>query len=91
LPGPVEGAVGLVGSVAGQLGPVQRHGADPDHPRGGAQLERLHEEPGEGLLVADPEPRDGHMVGLWLAASTRKAMSSVQRRSICRDERTPMQ
>jgi truncated hemoglobin YjbI len=29
--------------------------------------------------------------GVWLAARTRKAMSSWQRRSICREERTPMQ
>jgi len=35
----VAGAVGLVGGVGGQLGAVQRHGADPDHAGRGAQLQ----------------------------------------------------
>jgi len=43
-----QGAVGLVGGVAGQLGAVQGHGADPDHPCGGAQLQGLDQEPGQG-------------------------------------------
>jgi hypothetical protein len=52
----------LIGGVAGQLGAVQGDGADPDH-ASGAQLERRHQEPGEGLLVAGAEPRDDHVVG----------------------------
>jgi PadR family transcriptional regulator PadR len=60
---PVDGAVGLVGGIAGQLGAVQGDHADLDHAGGGAQLEQLHKEPGQGVLVADPEPRDGHVVG----------------------------
>jgi hypothetical protein len=60
---PVQGAVGLVGGVAGQLGAVQGHGADLDHAGGGAQFQRLHEEAGQGLLVADAEARDGRVVG----------------------------
>jgi hypothetical protein len=59
----VEGAVGLVGRVARQLGPVQRHGPDPDHAGGGAQLQRRHQEPSQGLLVASAEARDGDVVG----------------------------
>jgi hypothetical protein len=58
----VVGAVGLVGGVGGQLGAVQRDGADLDHPGGGAQLQRRHQEAGQGLLVASAEPRDGHMI-----------------------------
>jgi hypothetical protein len=48
------GAVGPLGRVGGHLGAVQGDGAEPDHPGGRAQLERLHQEPGQGLLVADP-------------------------------------
>jgi hypothetical protein len=59
----VEGAVGLVGGVAGQLGAIQCDGADLDHAGGGAQLQGLDEEAGQGLLVADAEARDGHVVG----------------------------
>jgi hypothetical protein len=85
------GAVGLVGGVAGQLGPIQRDRADPHHAGGRAQLQGLHEEARQGLLVA---ARNRAMVtwsGVWLAASTRKAMSSVKRRSSCWEERTPRQ
>jgi hypothetical protein len=59
----VVGAVGPLGGVGGQLGPVEGDGAEPDHPGGRAQLERCHEEPGQGLLVAGPEARDGDVVG----------------------------
>jgi hypothetical protein len=37
-------------------------GADLDHARGGAQLQRLDQEPGERGLVADTEPRDRDVV-----------------------------
>jgi hypothetical protein len=57
------GAVGPLGGVAGQLGAVQRDGAKADQPGGGAQPQRGDQEAGQRLLVADPEPRDGHMVG----------------------------
>jgi hypothetical protein len=57
------GAVGLLGGVGGQLGPVQRDGADPDHAGGGAQLQRGHQEASQGLLVAGAEARDGYVVG----------------------------
>jgi hypothetical protein len=59
----VEGAVGLVGRVGGQLGAVEGDGADADHAGGGAQLQRGDQERGERLLVADTEAGDGHMVG----------------------------
>jgi hypothetical protein len=58
----VEGAIGLVGGVAGQLGDVQRQDTDADQADGRAQLQGMHEEPGQGLLVADAKTRDGHMV-----------------------------
>jgi hypothetical protein len=60
---PVQGAVGLVGGVAGQLGAIQGDHADLDHAGGSAQLQGLDQEPGQGLLVADAEPRDRDMVG----------------------------
>jgi hypothetical protein len=58
-----QGAVGPIGGVGGHLGAVQRDHAKPDHPGGGAQLQRLHETAGQGGLVADTEAGDGHMVG----------------------------
>jgi hypothetical protein len=60
---PLMGAVGLVGGVGGQLGAVQGDGADPHHAGGRAQPQGLHEEPGQGLLVAGAEAGDGHVVG----------------------------
>jgi hypothetical protein len=59
---PVKGAVGLVRTVAGQLGAIQGDRADLDHASGRAQLERGDQEAGQGLLVADAEARNGHMV-----------------------------
>jgi hypothetical protein len=35
----------------------------PDQAGGGAQLERGHQESGQGLLVADAEAGNGHMAG----------------------------
>jgi hypothetical protein len=61
------GSVGPLGGVAGQLGAVQRHRADPDHPGGRAQLQGFDQEPGQGLLVADAEQGDGHVVGRLVA------------------------
>jgi hypothetical protein len=65
-------AVGLVGGVAGQLGPVECDGANLHHAGGGAELERLNEEAGQGLLVADPEARDGHVVGALVGGEDAK-------------------
>ena len=59
----VEGAVGLVGGVGGQLGAVQRNHTQPHQPGGGAQLERGDQQAGQGLLVAGAEAGDGYMVG----------------------------
>ena len=42
-----------------------------------------------GLLLPADQPQP--VSAVWLAASTRKAMSSWQRRSSWREERTPMQ
>jgi hypothetical protein len=58
----VQKAADRVGDVGGQLGAVQRHGADPHHPGGGAQLEGGDQEAGQSLLVADAEPRNRHVV-----------------------------
>jgi hypothetical protein len=60
---PVVGAVGLVGGVGGQLGAIKGDRADADHAGGGAQLERGDQEARQGLLVADAEAGDGHVVG----------------------------
>jgi hypothetical protein len=88
---PLLGAVGLVGGVAGQLGAVQGDGADADHAGGGAQLQRFDKEPGQRLLVAGAEARDGDVVGRLVGRRRRTAMSSWQRRSSCPEERTPKQ
>jgi hypothetical protein len=58
-----QGAVGPIGGVGGHLGAVQRDHAKPDHPGGGAQLQRLHEEAGQGGLMAGAEAGDGLVVG----------------------------
>jgi hypothetical protein len=57
------GAVGRRGGVGVDLGAIQGDQAQPDHPGGCAQLQRLDQQPGQGLFVADPEPSDGHMIG----------------------------
>jgi hypothetical protein len=62
-----EGAVGPVGGVGGHLGPVQGDHTQADQPGRCAQLQGLDEEPGQGLLVADPEARDRHVVGELVA------------------------
>jgi hypothetical protein len=63
----VEGVAGGVGGISGHLGAVQRDGADLDHAGRGAQLQRLDQEAGQRLLVADAEPRDRHVVGELVA------------------------
>jgi hypothetical protein len=86
---PGQGVVGSIGGVGGHLGAVQGDHAEADQAGRRTQPQGLDQETGQRLLVADPEPRDGHVVGSWLPARTRKARSSTQRRSICREERTP--
>jgi hypothetical protein len=56
------GAVGGRGGVGLDLGAVQGDQPQADHPGGRAQLQRLDQQPGQGLFVADPEPGDGHMI-----------------------------
>jgi hypothetical protein len=41
----VEGAIGLIGGVTGQLGAVQRQDTDADQADGRAQLQGTHEDP----------------------------------------------
>ncbi len=84
------GAGGLLGGVAGQLGAVQRHRADPDHAGGGAQLEQRDQEPGQRGLVADPEPGDGHVVRRLVGGQDAEGEVLTAARSICREERTLM-
>ena len=57
------GAVGPIGGVGGHLGAVQRDQPQAHHAGCRAQLERGHQQPGQGLLVAGPEAGDGHVIG----------------------------
>ena len=57
------GAVGRSGGVGGHLGAVQGHQAHAHHAGGRAQLQRGHQEAGQGLLMADPEAGEGDVVG----------------------------
>jgi hypothetical protein len=85
-----QGAVGPVGSVGGHLGAVQGDHAQADQPGRGAQPQHSTRNPASACWW---RTRNRAMVtwsGTSLPASTRKARSSVQRRSICRLERTPM-
>jgi hypothetical protein len=61
------GAVGRGRGVGFDLGAVQGDQSQTYHPGRGAQLQRLDQQPGQGLLVADPEARDGHMIGRGVA------------------------
>jgi hypothetical protein len=56
-------ALGRRGGVGLDLGAIQGDQPQAHHPSRSAQLQRLNQEAGQRLLVADPEPRDGHMVG----------------------------
>jgi hypothetical protein len=55
----------LTGSAGG---PVQGDHAETDQAGRGAQLQGLDEEAGQGLLVADAEAGDRHMVGELVAS-----------------------
>ena len=61
------GAVGRRGGVGLDLGPVERDESQADHAGGCAQLQRLDQQAGQGLFVADPEPGDGHVIGRAVA------------------------
>jgi hypothetical protein len=58
----VEGAVGLVGGVGGHLGAVQRDDPQADQACCRAQPQGGDQQLGQGSLVADAEPGDGHVV-----------------------------
>jgi hypothetical protein len=62
------GAVGRRGGVGLDLGAVQGDQSKADHAGRRAQPQRLNQQPGQGLFVADPEPSDGHMVRGAVAA-----------------------
>jgi hypothetical protein len=62
-----QGAVGLVGGVAGHLGAVQGDHVQADQPHCRTEFERGDQEPGQRVLVADPEPGDGHVIGIGVA------------------------
>jgi hypothetical protein len=62
------GAVGRRGGVCLDLGSVQGDQPQADHPGRRAQLQRLNQQPSQGLFVADPEPGDGHVIGCGVAA-----------------------
>jgi hypothetical protein len=71
-----DGAVGRRGGVGCDLGAVQGDQPQAHHPGRRAQLQRLNQQPSQGLFVADPKAGDGHVIGVALPASTREAMSS---------------
>jgi hypothetical protein len=60
----LEVGVGAVGRrrVGLDLGAVQGDQTQADQAGGRAQLQRLDQQPGQGLFAADPEPSDGHMI-----------------------------
>jgi hypothetical protein len=65
-----QGAVGAIGGVGGHLGPVQSDQTQVDQPGRRAQPQRLDQEPGQRLLVAGTEARDGHVVGHLVASES---------------------
>jgi hypothetical protein len=60
-------AVGRGGGVGLDLGAIQGDQAEADRTGRGAPLQRLNQQAGQGLFVADPEPRDGHVIGRAVA------------------------
>jgi hypothetical protein len=70
---------------------VARTWRDRDEAGIGAQREDLAEQIAQAGLVADAEARDGGVVGHLVGrVITRNATPSRQRRSIARDERSPI-
>jgi hypothetical protein len=86
-----EGTTGFHCSVGRHLGPDQKHCPYADQTGLGAQPQRLNEHPSQAVLVALAERAKVTWSGVRFPARTRKAMSSLQRCSIVREERTPMQ
>jgi hypothetical protein len=80
----------VAGRVGVHLRPVDRDHPDPDLPGLRAQRQHLPEQLRQRALMADPEARDRGVIGHRLAAITRNATSCSQRRSIRRDERSPI-
>jgi hypothetical protein len=74
----------------GDLRAVDRHDSDPDQAAARTQRQHLAEQVGDRRLVADPEARDRRVIGRVIGGDTRNATSSRQRRSIARDDRTPI-
>jgi hypothetical protein len=72
-----------------RAGAVQCDGADPDIPAAHSFSDTTRK-PASAVWWRTRKRAIVTWSGSWLAASTRKARSSVQRRSICRQERTPM-
>src|SRR5512132_614496 len=58
-------------ALASILVPSRRQ-VQTDHAGGRAQLQRGHQQPGQGLFVADPEPGDGYVSGGAVAAQDAK-------------------
>jgi hypothetical protein len=87
----LEGAVGLVSGVAGQLGASSATVPTQTMPAAAHNLREATRNPASALWWRTPNRAMVTWSGVWLAASTRKAMSSWQRRWICREERTPRQ
>jgi hypothetical protein len=56
------GAVGRRGGVGLDLGAIEGDQAQADHAGRRAQLQRLDQQSGQGLFMADPEPSDGHVI-----------------------------
>ncbi len=70
---------------------VDGHLAKPHRAQFQRQLQRLYKQTFECCQVNPAELREGRKSGSLPATSMRKAMSSVNRFSIRRDEKTPMQ
>jgi hypothetical protein len=85
------GAVGPIGGVGGHPGAIQRDQAQPDHPGRRAQLERGHQQPGQGLLVAGPEAGDGYMIGRAVAGKDPEGEVLAAAPLDLPEERTPVQ
>jgi hypothetical protein len=83
-------AVGSLGGVGGHLGAVQRDQAEADQPGRSAPPQRGDQEAGQACWWRTRKRAMVTWSGSWLPASTRKARSSMQRRWIWREERTPM-
>jgi hypothetical protein len=69
--------------------PSNRHHPNRRQPGSGAQPEHAREHLAQRPLVPAAELGDRRVIGARLPVTTRKAMSSMQARSIPREERLP--